>query len=88
MSRPSSSFTERRLLNDAEFLEIFLELVVDLDTDWLLVTDVRHEDAAVHTLLLIEQNVRRVDVHLRLTHLLQCAHQTDTLTTHQYNDDV
>jgi len=51
-------------LNDAEFLEIFLEFIVDLNADWFLVTDVGHENAAVQTLSLVEQNVSRVDVNL------------------------
>ena len=84
----SISFTERRLLNDAEFLEIFLEFIVDLNADWFLVTDVGHENAAVQTLSLVEQNVSRVDVNLWLTHLLQRIHQTDTLTAHHQSDNV
>jgi len=57
-------------LNDAEFLEISLELIVQLDGDGVLVADVGHVDAVVEALSLIEQHVRWVDVHLILTHLL------------------
>jgi len=62
-------------LNDAEFLEIFLELVVDVGGDRFLVARVRHEDTAVEMLALVEQNVRRTHVHLVLPYFLQQQQQ-------------
>ena len=64
-------FTAAVSLNYAEFLEIFLKLVIKLGRYGLLVTSVGHEYAAVQILSFIEENVCRVDVHLVLTNLLR-----------------
>jgi len=67
-------------LNDTKFLEIFFEVVINFDSDWFLVTNVWHVDAAVKTLSLVEQNVCRVDVNLLLSHLLNTHKQLLSIT--------